>query len=401
MAKSKWSYLNKDILNLYREDPSLGYSEASRVLLGEDAEYSEVDTLRTYIKRFLDRQESTSETDSYKDKDVVGTDAFKKYCEEEGIDISKVRSAKYVNHGGQQKFNVVLDYSNEDEKVDWDSVKSYIESEVSKWEYEPVTNSGSNRCVVKISDLHLGAYVDGLIRTPDFSPSILKERLARATEIINKKEYDEVYIDIAGDLIESFTGLNHKNSWKNLDKGLHGAEAVKLATKFLAEFISRINNVKGVFIVSGNHDRVTSDSSEDSEGGAANLIAWGLSLIGFEVKYNPLIISHVVDDIAHITTHGHHGISKLSTKELCWEYGFKGMFNYICEGHLHSRMEMLSSKKNFKIVKNDSVDHKRVILPSIFTGNFYSESNSWTSNAGFYIIESNGFGKPNTFDYSL
>lgn len=35
--------------------------------------------------------------------------------------------------------------------------------------------------------------------------------------------YSEVNILFLGDMIESFTGLNHKNSWKGLQKGMIGA----------------------------------------------------------------------------------------------------------------------------------------------------------------------------------
>lgn len=407
MKQSKWAIYNSQILNIYRENPSTGWADAARIILGEDAEFKDVDTLRTYIKRYIGRQdentvESTTSTseEGYEDE-VLQTDAFKKYCLKEGIDIKRVKSAKFVNHSGQQKFNVVLNYDEEIESVDWAEVKSLIKEELDDWHIDVPHGRGGKTGVVKISDLHLGAYVDGLIRTPDFSPTILKEKLGKSVEIINSHGYDSVHVHILGDLIESFTGLNHKNSWKNLAKGMHGAEAVKLVTRFLAEYLAKIDNLCKVLIISGNHDRVTSDNGEDVEGGAANLVAWGLGLIGFEVGFSPIVIKEVVDGICYINTHGHHGISRMSTKELCWEYGEQGMFNYVSEGHLHSRIEKLAAKKNFSTVKDDSVDHKRVILPSLFTGNFYSESNGWSSNAGFHIIENNGEGKPNTFDYSL
>ena len=86
-----------------------------------------------------------------------------------------------------------------------------------------------------------------------------------------------VHVHLLGDLIESFTGLNHKNSWKGLDKGMFGVSAVKLFVKlFKKHFLDKIINLGSIKMVAGNHDRVTSDSSEDVDGGAAELVAWGL-----------------------------------------------------------------------------------------------------------------------------
>ena len=139
MKQSKWAIYNSQILNIYRENPSTGWADAARIILGEDAEFKDVDTLRTYIKRYIGRQdentvESTTSTseEGYEDE-VLQTDAFKKYCLKEGIDIKRVKSAKFVTHSGQQKFNVVLNYDEEIESVDWAEVKSLIKEELDDW----------------------------------------------------------------------------------------------------------------------------------------------------------------------------------------------------------------------------------------------------------------------------
>ena len=163
---SKWSKYDNVILSIYRNSPSKGWSAAAREILGEDADYKDIDLLRTYIKRFIEKQEDvvyntskTNTTDDYTEE-VVSTDAFKKYCEEEGIDISRVKSAKFVNHAGQQKFNVVLDYAEYDETVDWVEVKSLIEQGLKDWDITVPHGKKGKTGIVKISDLHLGAYVD-------------------------------------------------------------------------------------------------------------------------------------------------------------------------------------------------------------------------------------------------
>lgn len=329
---------------------------------------------------------------------------IEEFCDFHGLDKTKVKSYKLVTHTGVPFFNVVFHEEKEEPSVSLEELRSIISEGLDSYTYEPKKVVGSKTGVVKIADLHLGSYIDNLIRTKEFSISILADKLNKAAEQINRMNYEKVHVQIYGDLIESFTGLNHKNSWKGLDKGMVGAEAVKMTCKILhKDFLNKINNLGEIKIVAGNHDRITSDNKEDVQGDAANLISWGLELMGYNVEFNPLVITHVVDGICHIMTHGHHGISKKSTKQLCWDYGKQGMFNLICEGHLHSVIEKLSIKQidNFQITKDDAVDHRRINLPSFFTGNFFSESLGYTSQSGFVIVEDNGEGVPNVFYYSV
>lgn len=258
--------------------------------------------------------------------------------------------------------------------------------------------NGSRVGNVVIADLHLGAYIDGLIITKKYSIPILIEYLEQIANIVNQNNYDEVNVLFLGDMIESFTGLNHKNSWKGLQKGMIGAEVIKFSVNILHEkLLSKIHNLNKVKLVAGNHDRLTSDKDEDTDGGACDLIAFGLELRGYNVEFNPTVISTEIDGINYILLHGHKGISRKATKDLCWDFGKKGMYNVILEGHLHSIIQKLSVnlKGKFNIIKDDSVDHIRMNARSLFTGNGYSEDLGYTSNAGFSIITNNGKGLPN------
>ena len=327
------------------------------------------------------------------------------YCEHYGLDISKVRSYKLVSHTSVPYYNVAFYETIVEPMVTEEELKSLIEEGL-KGITRPInqTKSIGKTGVVKIADLHLGSYVDNLIRTKEFSISILAEKLYTAADEINARKYADVHVHILGDLIESFTGLSHINTWRGLDKAMVGAEAVKLVVKVLHEnFLSRITNLRLVKVVAGNHDRVSSNNKEDVQGEAANLVCWGLEMIGYEVEFNPLVITHTVDGICHILTHGHHSISSRSTKQLCWDYGVQGKYNLICEGHLHSIIQKLSVKQRdgFQTVKDDAVDHRRMNCPSFFTGNFYSESLGYTSESGFVITEDNGKGVPNVFYYAV
>jgi hypothetical protein len=328
------------------------------------------------------------------------------YCKHYGLDVNKIRSYKLISHSGIPFYNVVFYEEVVEPVVTEQELKDLILEGLSGIDKIPVsqTKNIGKIGVVKIADLHLGAYVDNLIRTKDFSISILADKLSQAAENINERHYADVHVHILGDLIESFTGLSHKNTWKGLDKAMVGAEAVKLVVKILHEnFLSKITNLRHVKVVAGNHDRVTSDNKEDVQGGAASLVCWGLELLGYEVEFNALVITHTIGKVTHILTHGHHSLSKKSTKQLCWDYGVQGNYNLICEGHLHSIIQKLNinQRDTYQTIKDDAVDHRRMNCPSFFTGNFFSESLGYTSESGFVITEDNGKGVPNVFYYAV
>ena len=281
----------------------------------------------------------------------------------------------------------------------FDEIKDLLQKElenVIKFKVESV--SGKEIAVIVIADLHLGAYIDGLVLTRDYSIPILINYLEDIVIKVNLMNYKEVYITFLGDMIESFTGLNHKNSWKGLQKGMIGAEVIKFSVNILHEkLLSKIKNLKKIKLVAGNHDRLTSDKDEDTDGGACDLIAFGLELRGYDVEFHSTVISSEIDGINYILLHGHKGISRKATKDICWDFGKKGVYNVILEGHLHSIIQKLSVnlKGKFNIIKDDSVDHIRMNARSLFTGNSYSEDLGYSSNAGFSIITNNGKGLPN------
>ena len=121
--------------------------------------------------------------------------------------------------------------------------------------------------------------------------------------------------------------------------------------------------------------------------------------MGYDVEFDPIVTTQQVEGIFHINLHGDKGVSKRPTKEIIWDYGVQGLFNFVFEAHLHSIIQKLStSQRNaFKTIKDDSIDCRRMHLPSFFTGNYYSESLNFFSNSGYTLIWDNGKGVPNVF----
>ena len=328
------------------------------------------------------------------------------YCDHYKLPRKDIRSYKLVSHTGTPYYNIVfkeLIHLGES-PFDLEEIRDILTNSIAEtYIYQNHRPSDNGEGVLKWSDLHFGALIEGLTVTKNFNKDILLDGLLRSVAETNRMNFSKVHVHINGDLIESFSGLNHINSFLSLDPKLIGANAVMLCCDMLEKSFLKIDNLGSIKIVAGNHDRTSSRNDQDVKGGAAELIAWGLKLKGFDIEFDPLVIVHEVDGINHINLHGDKGISKKSTEKILWEYGAKGIYNFIFEGHLHSVIQKLSiaQRNSFKNVKDDSIDHRRMNLPSFFTGNYYSESLGYSSTPGYVVVWNNGKGSPNVFNATL
>ena len=248
-------------------------------------------------------------------------------------------------------------------------------------------------CIVaNLTDLHIGAFVEGLRATKDYNNEILRGYLKQAAELINGHGAKEIHVNILGDLIESFTGLNHPNSWKSMQYGMYGVTVVKEAHAIILEFLCSIHNLKQVNGVGGNHDRPTSSNKDESNGEIAELIFWVLekSLPTIKFTYNHTLNAQVIDGINYMLEHGDKGFSKdKKVADLVFNNGRQDMFNLVLGGHWHSR-----------ITRCDSIMYRKISCPAMFTGNEFSDGLGYNGNAGFMI--SYRLGKyPVTIDYTI
>lgn len=258
----------------------------------------------------------------------------------------------------------------------------------------PITfDRSGDEISVFIADIHFGGENKGP-RLSMFSPEILETVFEQIATIINQQKSGKVNIFFAGDFIETFSGLNHMDSWQGVAEGYWGSEVVKKCYQFLVRFISKVNNVVKIFGVAGNHDRTSSSNKEDTTGFIADLIFEFLRLSfqnKIEIIFDKRLISQEIDDICIIMTHGHEKISNMNAAELILEYGAPYKFNLLVSGHLHNRQ-----------IKNDSKNLRQIVLPSIIPGNNYSQGAGYSSaQSGFVIVKNNGYGKINLTDYSL
>lgn len=275
-------------------------------------------------------------------------------------------------------------------------------------EYSPkeiITVEGNSKeAVVLFSDIHLGADVRNLARTPGYNIGILIDYLKDMSEQINSYNYSKVNLCFLGDFFESISGLNHEDTFKSMDKTYSGSNAMIVAHIVLTDFIKSIKNITSLNIITGNHDRLSPKSTSENTGEAGKMVAYLLRITfpNIAIDCNDLIISKNIDGINYILTHGDKRISQRDITKTILDYSDSTAYNLHCQGHLHELRDKRYYKQttqrflDYTFVSVDEMNYRSITVPSIFTGNYYSESNGWGANAGFIISTNNGKGKPNT-----
>lgn len=250
--------------------------------------------------------------------------------------------------------------------------------------------------VAAVSDIHVAAEVskknNSIVATREFNTEKLIRYLEKAKQWINSQNKSSIHLFLLGDLIESITGLNHINSWQGMEHGTWYEKPIILAYEILRDFLDGIRNLVKIYVVAGNHDRITSNNAEDTRGSACAIVCYMLEMFGFDVEFHPMILNKVIDGISYVATHGHLNMIKKSIGHILWQYGQQGLYNVLMSGHLHTR----KSKVEFHTLDqyvDDSVSYRAVVVPSIFTGNWHSESHGFTSSAGFAFFQKSAGGK--------
>lgn len=246
----------------------------------------------------------------------------------------------------------------------------------------PKMLNGPAHLVFTIADPHIGAEVKKLLNAPRYDHATLYHYADQLIERVNARGAANVYIAGLGDFIESFAGANHANTFLGLNKDLAGAAGVFAALEFFSYLIERIYNVREVWGVSGNHDRTSNSSKEDTRGEAAHLL-FGLLKeryrhTGVQIAYRYDVLVRVVDNICYLLTHMHLGLAKgdKNLADTIAKHRVRGYYCVVLGAHLHSR-----------ITKMDTEDSCVRHAPSFFTGNGYSSDGGWSSVAGFLTCE--------------
>lgn len=248
------------------------------------------------------------------------------------------------------------------------------------------TNQHSEEEIVAvIADLHAGLKVKSYRKRPEYNLEVLADRLSQVAEAINSYKARKVTLLICGDLVETISGLNHLTSFRELEFGQYGAQTIFTVVDIIRKFIAQIANVKRIFGVSGNHDRLSANAKEDRRGDAA-MIAFKFLEEGYnkkiKVEYKYDFVDFEFMGINMIATHGHLQFMKYESSAIkkLMKYMSRDMYNLVLYGHLHSR-KILSETDEYRIQT----------VPSIVSGCTYSDDGGMSSLPGFNIVRSIAF----------
>lgn len=412
-------YNTEQILSLYETEENKT-ATAKAYCEKNNIEYT--DSIRRRISRIIGyddnisvTNESKSSSNDYKVVEDFVLSAWDKknnkilnieeYCEKYNLPYKDISSFKFLpHHYSEPSYNIVFKENKIDtDGLNIDNLKAILDKEIGKtYTYTNKERKGKQG-VLKWADLHFGAFIRELIRTRDFDTDILREGLMMSVDDFNSIDFSKRHVHIQGDLIESFSGLNHINSWQSMSPDLIGAKAVKMCSQLISDALSKIDNLGTIKITAGNHDRLSKNNDEDVKGGGAEIIAYCLELMGYDVDFHPYVTTQLVDNINYINLHGDKKISSHTSEEIVADYGKSGYYNFITEAHLHQAMEKMTAKQRskFNVIKDDKLNLRRMTLKPFFTGNYYSETLGYVSNAGYTIIWANNRGLPKMLDNTI
>ena len=272
-----------------------------------------------------------------------------------------------------------------DELSEWlEARPKYVEIAVNK-------SSSTEHIIAATADWHNGAETESQYNTPKYSPDTVKSLVNAFSDRVNSYNAKEVTLAFLGDYIETWTGLNHPNSWQGIAAGYYGAKVVKETIENLFEpIIKNVANIKRIIAVGGNHDRGTNSNKEDVKSEIASLMFYMLQRLypSIEILYNPFCVNPDLGNIRFILQHGNFN-STSKSEALVNDYGTHAKFNLI-----------LSADKHTRAILTDGWNRRHVKVPPMFTGNFYSTSMGFSSVSGCLIIKENN-GLPDIEDISF
>lgn len=322
-------------------------------------------------------------------------------------DLTKWKVVKWESNYYRDNAQVKLYYA-KNEEAGVQEFYDRVDQAIKDWGTLKVQRTkGKGIGTLLTSDFHLGAEVKNLLRTPNYSTDILIGFLDEMAQQVNDLNLSEVHFCFLGDFWESLSGMNHDSTFKSLETDMWGSNAVVAGHKIMSSFLSKIINLSSINIVTGNHDRLSPSKNLENTGEAGKLLAYLLSLTfpGMSIKCSDLVLPVKIDGINYILNHGDKGLANKDISKVVFDYGQNDCFNLLVEGHWHTRKGRKIDKntyyKEYEFVSLDEQKYRKITLPAIFTGNYYSESLGFSGNGGFQVVVNNGKGKPNILDITL
>ena len=234
---------------------------------------------RAYLKikdnnHEIENKSETIEGPGYSEN-LIDTDAFEDYCKKEGLDRNRVKSVKYINHNGQQTFNVVMDYKDEEEKK-YSDIRDELISEMKSHSFNykkiniPKKKNDGRLLVIGLADLHIGQlssyFETHEVYNPDIAVKMIKEAVVGLLDESESLNITEVLIPLGGDSLNVDTPKNTTTSGTAQDNVLW-YDAYNIAKKLYIDIIEEIMK-RGYHIIIkhivANHDYMSSFMLSDS-----------------------------------------------------------------------------------------------------------------------------------------
>lgn len=269
----------------------------------------------------------------------------------------------------------------------FESIKSFLPKvNITPLAGASITSGKSSILHVIIPDMHIG------LEQGNYNNKIVKEKLAEILTYIDG--HSRVHVSFMGDIIQSVSGLNHQDSWKNMLPDGTGANAIIRPYELLVNFLASIKGLEKVNIVGGNHDRQSSSKNEENTAEGAKLIAYMLrNSLNVPVIFDSNYVKDNDDsNICLLILHGDNPVDKESVQTLSWDYGDPSKFNYVVTAHLHSRKTE---------PKNDGLRYRKEQIQAFCPADNYGKTVSTGSLPGFKVIYASKDGLPIVLDIPL
>lgn len=233
--------------------------------LMEKEGFNDSDVNEQYRCLIKDYQKSIGELPQLeKYADMVASSKLESIKELVGEIAYEKRETQHVLRELNKVKREVIDYTLIAEQIG-QALKSYNWSEF-KFEYKPLSNS-SNKMIVALSDLHIGALVDSDINTYNYEVAKyrMQQYLNRVRKEIEINNVSEVYLINLGDSIEHpymhNLAYNSEFSWTE-----QVAKASDLIIKFMIGLVENNSITLRVAGIGGNHDRFHDDKNKSLDG---------------------------------------------------------------------------------------------------------------------------------------
>lgn len=271
---SKWKYLDDKIAALIKTEES-DVKIAQQLLNTTDAcnKNTDVDTLRTYVKRYRAKTLPTQHTTAFDEfkTDTTSTTAnyntgtsflpsawsrelnrfytIEEFCDVYGLDKTTVKSSKLITHNAANiTYNIVFYTPEEERLIDIEkSLESIVSKHIRKVDFKPVNTDAVNEDEwfdrLVYTDAHCGADVQGS-GNPLYDGKWDREEFLHRLEIMisHVKKYQRsklLVIDDLADFLDGYNGETTRGGHK-LPQNMTNQEVFDLGLEFKVRLVEAL-----------------------------------------------------------------------------------------------------------------------------------------------------------------